>query len=314
MILFDHVYFPPFENFHASAPDGAVIGVIGEDGAGKMSLLRLAAGADIPVSGSVQAPRPAKILGPGDALNFDASRLLSIDRTLDAHDAVTRARAALALDRKRRAGDSILLVTHREELLRDLCDEIWWIEKARIRERGGPPEILAAWHSHVARKLRELGDGAVPVLSPSLRRGDGRAQILKLELLGQSGEPSAVWSSGEPASIRVTVQFKSAVADPVVGILIRTRIGLNVYGTNTELERLSLGPCAASDTLSVTFAFQCELCPGEYTVTTASHDPDGVWHEWLEDAAAFSVVDSRYTAGVANLRAEVSVDRLKNIE
>ena len=32
-------------------------------------------------------------------------------------------------------------------------------------------------------------------------------------------------------------------ADPVVGIMIRTRIGLNVYGTNTELEQLKLGPC-----------------------------------------------------------------------
>jgi len=38
----------------------------------------------------------------------------------------------------------------------------------------------------------------------------------------------------------------------------------------------------------------------------ASHDPDGVWHEWLEDAVAFLVTDGRYTAGVANLRARVS--------
>ena len=31
-----------------------------------------------------------------------------------------------------------------------------------------------------------------------------------------------------------------------------------------------------------------------------------VWHDWLEDAVAFAVTDSRYTAGVANLRAQVS--------
>ena len=53
----------------------------------------------------------------------------------------------------------------------------------------------------------------------------------------------------------------------------------------------------------VTFAFRCELCPEEYTLTVASHDPDGVWHDWLEDAVAFAVSDDRYTAGVANLRA-----------
>ena len=57
------------------------------------------------------------------------------------------------------------------------------------------------------------------------------------------------------------MRFHEAVADPVIGIMIRTRIGLNVYGTNTELERLKLGPRAAGDTIAVTFAFRCELCP-----------------------------------------------------
>ena len=59
--------------------------------------------------------------------------------------------------------------------------------------------------------------------------------------------------------------------------------------------------------LELAFAFWCELCPGEYTLTVASHDPDGVWHDWLEDAVAFSVSDTRYTAGVANLHAQVSL-------
>jgi len=49
------------------------------------------------------------------------------------------------------------------------------------------------------------------------------------------------------------------------------------------------------------------LCPQEYTLTVASHDPDGIWHDWLEDAVAFSVSDARFTAGVANLRTQVSL-------
>ena len=53
----------------------------------------------------------------------------------------------------------------------------------------------------------------------------------------------------------------TAVADPVIGIMIRTRIGLNLYGTNTELERLKVGPFAAGDIRELTFAFRCELCP-----------------------------------------------------
>ena len=103
----------------------------------------------------------------------------------------------------------------------------------------------------------------------------------------------------------MTVRYSAEVADPVVGILIRTRIGLNVYGTNTQLENLHPGPLLDGDTLRVTYRFRCDLCPGDYTVTAASHDPDGVWHDWREDAVAFAVADARYTAGVANLRAQV---------
>jgi lipopolysaccharide transport system ATP-binding protein len=74
---------------------------------------------------------------------------------------------------------------------------------------------------------------------------------------------------------------------------------------------LRLGPVNAGDKLRITYRFRCDLCPGEYTVTAASHDPDGVWHDWMEDAVAVSVTDTRYTAGVANLKALVESDVLR---
>jgi lipopolysaccharide transport system ATP-binding protein len=142
-----------------------------------------------------------------------------------------------------------------------------------------------------------------------MRRGDGRAQLTAIETLDTDGNPVSAWQSGETARIRVSVRFAAAVADPVIGIMIRTRIGMEVYGTNTELEKLKLGPCEAGETRAVTFEFECNLCPQLYTITAASHDPDGVWHDWMEDAISFSVADSRYTAGVANLRARVTCSK-----
>ena len=58
------------------------------------------------------------------------------------------------------------------------------------------------------------------------------------------------------------------------------------------------------------FRFRCDLCPGEYTLTAASHDPDGTAHDWIENALAFVVTDPRYTAGVANLRASVEANKI----
>jgi hypothetical protein len=263
-----------------SAPDGAVIGVIGESGSGVAAVLEESR--------------------KGGAVTFDHAQI-------GASDALERSRMAGQLFDLRRAGGVAFLASHEEELLRRLVDEIWWVHDGKLAGKGDPAEMVAKYQHHVAQRLRALGDGRSAPVDPSMRRGDGRAKLIALETLTAEGRPTMVWASGEDAMIRVVVEFAAGVADPVVGIMIRTRIGFEVYGTNTELEKLKLGPCAAGDRREIAFRFRCDLCPQEYTITAASHDPDGVWHDWLEDAVAFKVTDTRYTAGVANLRAAASL-------
>lgn len=309
-VEFRQVSHSPLVEFTAIAPEGAIVGLVADDGAGVRVLLRLAAGLDKPARGEVIAPASRRYLGPLDPLSLAPVQALMLDHTFACHDALVRARAAAGLERLRRAGASILLASHEEPLLETLSDEIWWIRQGRLAMRGDPREVLDAWRRHVAQSLRAWGETVSSPLAPSLRRGDGRAQVILVETLGAGARPTMVWESGEEVSVRVTVRFNRAVEDPVVGMMIRTRVGMEVYGTNTELERVRLGPCEAGRTLSVNFQFRCDLCPGQYTITAASHDPDGVWHDWLEDAVAVTVTDSRYTAGVANLRACVSVEAL----
>ncbi|MDP9169412.1 MAG: Wzt carbohydrate-binding domain-containing protein [Acidobacteriota bacterium] len=277
-----------FESHALIAPDGSVVGVIEEGGAqlGAANLQRLGPFEPLPQL-------------PGNYL---------LEHPLATSDALTRLQALSLLGRLRRAGATFVLISHDEPLLEQCADEIWWLRGDAIVARGHPSEVLPLYRAHVAQALRATGAGSVAPLAPTSRNGDGRASLENIELLSNDGQPATVWLSGEPAAIKVTVRFAAPVADPVVGILIRTRIGLNVYGTNTELEQLHPGPLGAGDILTVTFRFQCDLCPGDYTVTAASHDPDGVWHDWQEDAVAFAVADARYTAGVANLRARVHAE------
>ena len=112
-----------------------------------------------------------------------------------------------------------------------------------MREKGDPAEVhpelrTACFRTRIDPPELELS----AVVAPSMRRGDGRARIVALETLDANGKPTSIWRSGEPACVRVAVRFDAAVEDPVVGIMIRTRIGMEVYGTNTELENVKLGP------------------------------------------------------------------------
>lgn len=266
--------------FSASAPAGSVVGVAGDRHSGMLDLLPLA------------EAQGAAVYGPA---------------TIAALDAFGRAELPAKLHDLRSEGRTVVLGTHELTLLAELTDEVWWLREGALAAQGHPAEILPQYERWAAREFRAAANGRSNAIAPSMRRGDGRATLLSLETLGAGDRPTIAWSSGEQAAVRVLVKFLAAVADPVIGILIRTRIGVEVYGTNTELEKVAVGPCREGDEREITFRFRCDLCPKEYTLTAASHDPDGVWHDWIEDAVAFTVADTRYTAGVANLRAAVTV-------
>lgn len=310
-IEFRDVSSAPLQNFSGLVPKGALVGVVGLEQAGPAALLDLTSGRTKPSKGNVASAEPRRTLGPTDKLDFTGVQTLCLNQTLALRDGLARRQAILAINRLRRAGASLLYYSNSTELLRQLADEVWWFEEGRLTAKGDPREVLERYERSIARQWldwsRTLPAGAI---DPSLRRGDGRAEITGIETLNREEEPTQVWQSGQLVSVRVRVRYQDAVPNPVLGIMIRTRIGMEVYGTNTELEKVTLGPVRAGETLQVTFSFVCHLCPQEYTLTVASHDPDGIWHEWLEDAVAFAVADTRYTAGVANLRADVAVDRL----
>jgi lipopolysaccharide transport system ATP-binding protein len=297
----------PIRDLTVSAPNGSVIGVVGEKGSGKAALLRLASGRALPEAGEVIAGGERRYLGPLDALQLSPVDILLIEHSLAHHDALVRARALAGIDRLRSAGTTVLIVSHELDLLQSMCDEVWWLDRGELAGRGDPRQVLDAYRESIAEKVRAWGATLKSPLRPSMRRGDGRAEILSIETLDAAGNPTAVWRSGENATVRIAVRYHDPVEEPVIGILIRTRIGLGVYGTNTELEKVATGNRAAGDRLQIEFGFRCDLCPGEYTITAASHDADGTAHDWADDAVAFAVADSRYTAGVANLRAKVKV-------
>ncbi len=309
-IEFRGVTLSPLENFRAVAPSGAIIGVIGEKGSGVTELLKIAGGADEnAATGDLVADKERRFVKLGDALNLAPASVIALDQALATQDAVVRARTLTGLDRLRRAGTTVFLSSHDEKLLESMCDEVWWIDSGHLAAKGDPKETLAKYRRHVAERVRSWGETIPPRLAPAFRRGDGRAEVLSLESANAEGKPTIVWKSGEMVQVRTTIRFHEAIENPVLGLLIRTQIGFEVYGTNTELERVAIGPQQAEDTIIVTFAFLCDLCPNAYTLTVASHDPDGTAHDWLDDAIAVTVIDDRTTAGVANLHAKVTVQK-----
>lgn len=264
-----------------SIPSSAIIGLVGGENSGIIELLKRAE---------------------------EAPGVVTMNYTLAMRDAVSQIKAITELNRLRQSGSTILLASHDLTLLERICDEVWWLDSGKLVFKGDPKLALCEYRKHVAAKIRDWGETVPFGLAPSFRHGDGRAEVVSIETLGSDRKPTIIWKSGEQVIVRAVVRFHEAVAQPQLGLMIRTRIGFEVYGTNTFLEGLEIGSKNSGDVVTIEFSFRCDLCPHVYTITMASHDSDGTAHDWLDDAIAITVADDRYTAGVANLRAKVTVE------
>jgi lipopolysaccharide transport system ATP-binding protein len=230
--------------------------------------------------------------------------ILIVDEALAVGDAVFANRCVRKFEELRERKVTVLFVSHDLGLVKQLSDRAILLLNGRIEAEGSPNDVINRYIGLVLARqnANREQDGRVRA---SFRHGDGSSEIVGLEMLNARGEAAASVASGEPVIVRVRARFHRPASDPMVGILVRTRIGMDVYGTNTRIERVALGDFSAGDELEVDFHFECWLTPQSYTLTAAAQSPDGSSHDWLDDAIAFDVVDTRTAAGVANLRATV---------
>lgn len=230
--------------------------------------------------------------------------ILIVDEALAVGDAVFANRCVRKFQELRERKITVLFVSHDLGLVKQLSDRAILLLNGRIAAQGAPNDVINRYIGLVLAKedSKQKKDDRIHA---SFRHGDGSSEILGVEILNARGEPATAVTGGEPITVRVRSRFHQPTSDPMVGILIRTRIGMDVYGTNTCLERVRLGDFQPGDELEVDFAVECWLTPQQYTLTVATQNADGTSHDWLDDAVAFDVVDTRAAAGVANLRAQV---------
>jgi len=229
--------------------------------------------------------------------------ILIVDEALAVGDAVFANRCVRKFQELRERKVTVLFVSHDLGLVKQLSDRAILLLGGRIEAAGAPNDVINRYIGLVLEK--QAPERRQERLRSSFRHGDGTSEILGVQLLNARGEEAASIASGEPVTVRVRARFHRAVSDPMVGILVRTRIGMDVYGTNTRIEHTDLGDFEAGQLLEVDFGLECWLTPQQYTLTAATQNADGSSHDWLDDAIAFEVVDTRVAAGVANLRAKI---------
>jgi lipopolysaccharide transport system ATP-binding protein len=102
------------------------------------------------------------------------------------------------------------------------------------------------------------------------------------------------------------------IENPTFGILVRDRLGYDIFGTNSFILGIDSGAPKLGSVFEVLYTLDMNLGPGDYTLTVSLHMGETHLEEnfhWIDRAHAFKVViaDKRFI-GVSSLNPEFSVN------
>ncbi|MDT5060032.1 MAG: lipopolysaccharide transport system ATP-binding protein [Acidobacteriota bacterium] len=255
-------------------------------------------------------------------------QILIVDEALAVGDAVFQHRCLRRIKEMQENGATILFVSHDPHTIRALCTRAILFNKGRVETDGKPSDVLNRYQKIImsrqadyeaarlaADEADETGELALldeefKPLSYTYRHGDGTAEILSVDLMDAARRPVEFVETGESVIVRVRARLNANVNDPIFGFLIRDRHGIHIYGTNTEILQAYFGRVREGEIIEATFAFNCWLGVGEFTLTSAVHSADGVSFDWTDDVAFFRVISPVAIEGVSNLNASVTTRRL----
>ena len=218
---------------------------------------------------------------------------LVVDEALAVGDAHFQQKCMRRIAEFRKAGGSILFVSHDMNAVKVLCDRAVVLEEGAIAASGTPESAV----NYYNRMIAAMEGEDMALVAPLEQRGhaatsygNGALGIVGGRLIGADSGGSSV-ASGEVADLVIDVHANQAIDDASLGIMIRDRLGQDIFGTNTHHMGQPLRFAAGEDRRFV-FRMPMNLSPGRYTVTVALHSDDthlSDCYHWCDNLLEFEV-------------------------
>lgn len=216
------------------------------------------------------------------AIHVDAEVLL-VDEAIAVGDIAFQQRCFDRLKALQHAGVTMVVVSHSPGALRELSDEVVWLQAGEVVAHGRPDEVSGRY----ASKMRELAHRVTPTdlateITPGglelkaheTRLGSQEARITAVRMVDRWGESvvGAMVTSGELVQISLNLDVPAHVGDVNVAVhIIREDDGVLCIDASTLLT-------AASDRRSMrSIRVECsrlDLAPGRYVLEVGLYSAD----------------------------------------
>jgi lipopolysaccharide transport system ATP-binding protein len=257
------------------------------------------------------------------AIHVDPDVLI-VDEALSVGDVYFQRKSLDRMDYFRKAGKTVLFVSHDPGLIQRFCDRALWLEAGRVMMLGPAREVVTAYQAFCTKledaRLQEaarqgtLGSVDHEAILRELqltgtRWGNQRIRFLGIELINPSGESTWVLRSGDALTIRLRLEADEPYPAPILAIDIHRYDGVYL-GTinNLDTAPASLPIAAGVSTIEFTLP-RLELAYNVYYLSLKAfthngtpdwNDPADVHHQMYQ----FNVLTERPIHGLMRFDGE----------
>ena len=260
--------------------------------------------------------------------------ILIVDEALAVGDAQFQAKCFERLKQLKKRGTSILLVTHSSEQIVRHCNRAILLDHGKQIIEGKPKDIVNRYMDLLfgnqnKQQFMETKQDDAPCenerqlstyqLSCSddifssrpgynaheYRWGDRAVSILDFYLAKDNQTYPAMVESGAKITLGVSIKFHEEIHHPILGFRIKTKEGINVYGTNSEMLKCKnfkqLGK--KNSVVHIESSFIVRLTPGDYFISwglASRQDEEIIPHDRRYDSIYLQISPHEFFFGLAN--------------
>lgn len=258
--------------------------------------------------------------------------VLVIDEALAVGDAVFTQKCMRYIRAFQQQG-TLLFVSHDMGSVLNLCKTAIWLDHGRVMQHGEAKEVAEAYLQSTLQQIYGAEAQLAPVAAskedavaaelfkPVVDYGaqmrvqdnleqaggwkSGVAEILEVRLGLADGSMAVALQGGERVCMCITALAHQDLASPILGFLLKDRLGQDLFGENTLVVPGGAVPVCAGQQFTATFSFVLPMLPnGQYAVLASVADGDlynNIQHHYLHDALIVQVASSRVRWGLVGV-------------
>lgn len=257
------------------------------------------------------------------AINVDPD-ILIIDEALSVGDIRFQQKCYRKIQDFFEKGKTVIFVGHDLSVINNFCSWCLWINEGQLMRSGPPKEVTKDYTSFMVYGMTSDVSSSVQsnnnqgwIETGSFESfGDMEATVQALRVQDQNGKCPEIYLGGESVSIDLRVNAQTTIDQPILGFVVKDRLGKSVFGSNNFVSDMFLSAIPKGNHIyRISFPFP-HISNGEYLLTLAiaqGNQHDHIQKHWVHDCFVFKVANPalKYRNGDGLVLNDVGFDKIQ---